>query len=206
MLKKVIKHIILVLKHKWVVFKLCCRVGLVWRRLVHDISKFTPTEFFESAKYYVGTRSPVVEARKSKGYSNAYFHHMGRNMHHFKYWQDMELPEVAIVIPYKYVVEMVCDNLAAGIVYNGKNWRQDTQYNYWQKHRKKVIANPKIDNFLTEVFSQVKDYGISKTLTRKNMKELYKKYCIDDKTEYIYEFKGEWKKVNNQYESKSYNS
>ena len=30
---------------------------------------------------------------------------------------------------------------------------------------------------------------------RKKIEELYKKYCIDDKTEYIYEFHGEWKKA-----------
>ena len=56
-------------------------------------------------------------------------------------------------------------------------------------------VNPKIDNFLTEAFLQVKENGIEKTLTKKNMKELYKKYCIDDKTEYRYEFKGEWKEI-----------
>ena len=194
MVANIIKHTCTVMKHKWIVFKLCCRVGIPWRGLVHDLSKFSPTEFCESVKYYQGTCSPTVKEIKDKGYSDVYFHHIGRNKHHEEYWLNMRIPQVAPVIPYKYVVEMVCDNLAAGIVYNGKNWTQGTQYDYWMKKRKNVIVNPKIDNFLTEAFLQVKEKGIENTLTKKNMKELYKKYCIDDKTEYVYEFKGEWKK------------
>ena len=55
--------------------------------------------------------------------------------------------------------------------------------------------NPKCEKFLTDVFTQVKDQGIDKTLNKKNIYNLYKKHCIDDKTQYKYEFHGEWKKV-----------
>ncbi len=195
LIKNAIKHFKTIMKHKWIVFKLCCKVGIPWRGLVHDLSKFSPTEFRESSKYYVGVHSPIPEARKAKGYSETYLHHVGRNKHHVEYWIDMELPQKAIVIPYKYLVEMVCDDLAAGMVYNGKNWTNDTQYNYWMKKRQRTIINPKTDHFLTEVFLEVKRDGINKTLTKKNMKKLYKKFCIDDTTDYIYEFKGEWKKA-----------
>lgn len=34
-----------------------------------------------------------------------------------------------------------------------------------------------VDKLLIDVFTQVKDNGIDKTLKRKNIKELYKKYC-----------------------------
>lgn len=195
MIKNVIKHFMTILRHKWVVFKLCCRVGMPLRGFLHDLSKFSPTEFGESIKYYTGKHSPILEARQDKGYSEAWIHHKGRNKHHLEYWTDFEVKQVAIVIPYKFLVEAVCDNLAAGIVYEGKNWTTSTQYNYWLKKRGNVIVNPKVNNFLTEVFLQVKNSGIKKTLTKNNMKELYKKYCIDDKTEYIYDFNGEWKKV-----------
>ena len=46
MLKKIWKHFKLITKHKWIVFKLCCRVGMPWRGLIHDLSKYSPTEFF----------------------------------------------------------------------------------------------------------------------------------------------------------------
>ena len=52
--------------------------------------------------------------------------------------------------------------------------------------------NPKVQNFFDEVFLEVKEKGIEKTLIKENIKSLYEKYCINDKTEYRYEFHGEW--------------
>ena len=50
------------------------------RGLLHDMSKYSPIEFFESVKYYQqGKRSPIEAAKEDKGYSNAWFHHRGRN-------------------------------------------------------------------------------------------------------------------------------
>lgn len=121
-------------------------------------------------------------------------HHLGRNKHHIEYWVDVDSKEKAFVIPYKYAVEMVCDTMAAGIVYEGKNWTRSTQYDYWMKKRDILIVNPKIDNFLTAFYTQIKQDGLDKTLTKKNMKKLYNKYCVEDKTNYVYEFKGEWRK------------
>lgn len=195
MLKNILKHAKLVLKHKWLVFKFCARLGFPFRGLMHDMSKFSIEEFGESVKYYNGKKSPIQIARENQGYSRAWLHHKGRNKHHDEYWVDLNSRDVAPVIPYKYAVEMICDKIAAGIAYNGKDWKPETQYNYWQIEKDKVILNPKVNNLFIEVFRQVRDDGLDKTLTKKNIKDLYKKYCIDDKTNYKYEFHGEWKKV-----------
>lgn len=194
-LKGMIKHFILVSKHKWLVFKFSLRLGIPLRGLLHDLSKFSLEEFGESIKYYDGKISAIVVCKKENGYSKAWLHHKGRNKHHDWYWVDLDTEEVAPVIPYKYMLEMICDKLSASITYNGKNWTQRSEYDYWMVERTKIIMNPKVDNFLTEVFTQVKDYGIDKTLTKQNIKGLYKKYCIDDKTKYRYEFHGEWKRI-----------
>ena len=61
---KIFKHTKLVLKHKWVVFKLCCKIGIPWRGFLHDWSKFSPTEFFESIKYFSGDRSPISNCKR----------------------------------------------------------------------------------------------------------------------------------------------
>ena len=196
MIKNIIGHTKTVAKHKWIVFKLACRAGIPWRGFVHDLSKFSPTEFGESVKYYVADNSWLDKYVSYKGYSDAWLHHKGRNKHHLEYWIDFDAKPVVPVIPYKYAVEKVCDDLSAGMVYNGKNWKQDTQYNYYMLQREKVLVHPKIDNFLTEVFLQVKRNGVKQTITQKNMKTLYKKHCIDDKNKYIYIVeKGEWKKL-----------
>ena len=72
---------------------------------------------------------------------------------------------------------MICDKLAAGIVYQGKNWTKEYQLSYWEKERKKVRANEKIQAFIEAVFVQVAKDGIDKTLTKNNIREIYKKYC-----------------------------
>ena len=194
-LSNIFKHIKLVSKHKWLVFKFSCRLGIPLRGLMHDLSKFSPEEFIESVKYYDGKVSPITKCKKAKGYSKAWLHHKGRNKHHSQYWVDLNAKEVAPVIPYKYIAEMISDKLAASITYNGKEWTNASEYEYWQKEKTRIIMNPKVENFLTTLFEQVKNEGIDKVINKKNVKELYKKYCIEDETKYIYEFHGEWKKV-----------
>ena len=174
----IFKHLKLVLKHKWVVFKLSCRIGIPWRGFLHDLSKFSLEEFGESAKYYNGHGSPITICKKEKGYSKAWLHHKGRNKHHPEYWIDLTLPEKTVIMPYKYAAEMICDKLSAGIVYNGKSWTPNTQIEYYNRERQKTLINPHIDNFMRDVFTQVSKKGINKVLTKSNVKELYEKYCI----------------------------
>ena len=182
-LANAVKHFSLITRHKWVVFKLCCKAGIPWRGLVHDLSKYSPTEFWESAKFYNGHMSPIILARRKYGYSKAWLHHKGRNKHHSEYWYDpMAKPEMPI-IPYKYTVEMICDNLAAGIIYNGKRWRKDTQLKYWIKRQNEQPLNEKNKAMLTEVFTQISINGIDSVINRKNLKKLYEKYCLEDKKE-----------------------
>ncbi len=170
---KAIKHFKLITHHKWVVFKLCCKIGEPWRGLVHDLSKYSITEFKASVNYYTGTCSPITGEKKANGYSEAWLHHKGRNKHHTEYWVDHLAPEPTPVIPYKYAAEMICDKLAAGIVYQGKNWTKEYQLLYWEKERDKMEMNPKIRNFVTAVMTEVSENGLNKTLTKKNIKKLY---------------------------------
>ena len=80
-------------------------------------------------------------------------------------------------MPYKYAAEMVCDKMAAGIVYEGKNWTPSTEINYYMKEREKELINPQIDKFMLEVFTQVEEKGLDKTFTKENIKNIYNKYC-----------------------------
>lgn len=170
------KHFKLITKHKWVVFKLCCMAGEPWRGLVHDLSKYSPTEFLESIRYYVGNHSPITEAKKDKGYSESWLHHKGRNRHHAEYWVDELAPNKTPIIPYQYTVEMICDKLAAGITYQGKKWTKEYELGYWLKERDKIVMNDKIKDMITEVLEQVSEKGLKPVIKSKNLKELYKKY------------------------------
>ena len=145
---------------------------------MHDWSKFSTTEFWESVKYFDGHKSPITVCKAKTGYSKAWLHHKGRNKHHYQYWTDLSLPGKTVIMPYKYAVEMVCDQLAAGMTYNGEKWTQNTQLEYYMDKERKNLINPQIDKFLIATLTEISKKGINKTLTKKNMKKIYEKYCI----------------------------
>ncbi len=174
--KNIVGHFHTVNKHRFLVFKLCVKAGIPFRGLVHDLSKYSLTEFFESVKYYTGKCSPIRLCKDNNGYSKAWLHHKGRNKHHFEYWLDLNAPEKTPVIPYKYTVEMICDTLAAGMTYKGKDWYPEYQLEYFNTKTPKEYINTKIQDVLYEVYSQVAKNGIKKTINSKNLKSIYNKY------------------------------
>lgn len=177
MLKKIWLHFKLITKHKWHVFKLSIKAGIPFRGLIHDLSKFSPTEFIESCKHYQGNRSPITVTRIEKGYSEAWLHHKGRNKHHIEYWYDWNTKEVP-VIPYKYAVEMLCDHIAAGKVYKKKEWSKEYPLKYWNEiETVRHLYNPKTEKFITVIKEEIAKEGINKIMNKKHLKEQYEKYC-----------------------------
>jgi len=179
MIKNLVLHFNLVNRHRFKVFKLCCKAGIPFRGLVHDLSKYSPTEFFESVKYYQGSYSPIHNCKKENGYSKAWLHHKGRNKHHHEYWYDYAAPSKSALIPYKYTVEMICDTLAAGMTYQGKNWTNDYQLKYYLKDKKLKHINPKIDAILLEVYEMVSKKGVDEVINPKTLKKIYYSHVGD---------------------------
>ena len=139
------KHLATINKHKWIVFIHCVKAGIPVRGLLHDLSKYSPTEFIPGAKYFLGTKSPTEREREIYGYSRAWMHHKGRNKHHFEYWTDYN-PKTrkmgAVKMPIKYVKEMFCDRVAAGKVYLGKSYTNDNPINYYNGGNAKNMMHP----------------------------------------------------------------
>lgn len=169
------KHLKLINKHRLEVFKLCAKCGLFWRGLVHDLSKYSRVEFFESVKYFVGTRSPIGEARKSQGYSLAWIHHINKNKHHFEYWYDAK-NKTQINIPYKYAVEHICDTIAASKCYNKNNYNQALPLNYWLKQKESEPINECMKAFFTKVLNDLANFGEKKIINKKYLKQTYKDF------------------------------
>ena len=157
-----IKHFKTVCKHKAVVFHECRKCGLWWRGLVHDLSKFSPTEFVPSARYFQGNKSPIEAEKRVKGYSLAWQHHMGHNPHHWEYWIDYGKDGgiITVKIPFKYVVEMVCDWIGAGKVYSGENWTQDAPLDYYNRVRKGRYFHPETEALLLGFLKCIRDEGL----------------------------------------------
>lgn len=159
-LKNTWLHFKKVCTHKFWVAYYCFKAGLYWQGLMHDMSKFSWVEFWESVRYYQGDRSPINACKEDKGYSLAWQHHKGRNMHHYEYWTDRyDDGTVALEMPYKYALELVCDWLGAGRAYFGKDFTYAKEWEWWRK--KIETTHPKMNqqtaNFVDHVFWNLKD-------------------------------------------------
>jgi len=83
------KYFLYLIKHKWYVFIECCKMGIWYRGLLHDLSCLLPSEFLLSAKYFLGCS--CGQAYLPKAYSDPEFdlvriRHHKRNGHHWQHW------------------------------------------------------------------------------------------------------------------------
>ena len=171
---KLVKHLGVVNKHRFMVFKLCCKCGLFWQGLWHDMSKYSLSELKESVKYFTdGKKSPLGTAREQQGYSLAWLRHKGRNKHHIEYWYDEHNKE-NMVIPYKYVVESLCDKIAATKCYRKAEYKAQDVLDYWNKEKQRFHLNPKIEKFFDDVLLDLVNLGEKTVLNKKYLKAKYK--------------------------------
>ena len=152
-------HLKTVCVHKWWVFYYCCHFSIPFRGLIHDMSKFSPSEFFESVKYYSGTRSPIDACKEDNGVSNAWMHHKGRNRHHYEYWQDnFDNGGECVRMPFKENLEMLCDYLGAGRAYMGNTFSYGAELSWWNlKCEKPLAMHPVNKEFITRMLTALKD-------------------------------------------------
>lgn len=152
------KHLCKVLIHKFWVMYYCCKYGIIWQGITHDISKFSFTEFLESYKYYVGNSSPINEAFKDKGYSKAWIHHFHKNPHHFEYWVYItDNKVIPLKMPNKYVLELCCDWLGAGRAYMGKSFTIEKEKDFVINKLNKVssLIHPDTKQQIQEFFNKL---------------------------------------------------
>lgn len=112
------KYLHYLLTHKFYVFIECCKRGIWWRGLLHDLSCFLPSEFLLSSKYFLNKPN---QSYKKEAYSDPKFdlvrllHHQ-RNGHHWQHWVlILDSGKMrAVEIPEKFIKEMWCDWVVAG--------------------------------------------------------------------------------------------
>lgn len=161
-MKNLIGHFVTITKHRHLVIKHCKKAGILWQGLRHDLSKYSPTEFFPGIKYYTGQRSPNEGERAENGYSLAWIHHKGRNRHHFEYWTDYNPVSKRIEpvpMPINYVAEMFCDRVAAGKIYNGDKYTDDSPLDYFMKAKHRRVIHPETSDLLESLLVMLKDHG-----------------------------------------------
>ena len=131
------RHFRTINHHRMLVMKGCFKVGLYRQGLLHDLSKYSLSEFLVGCRYYQGTRSPNNAEREDIGYSRAWLHHKGRNRHHYEYWIDYSTdPNEGIIgmkMPVRYVIEMFIDRIAAAKTYRGSEYEDTYPLQYYEK-------------------------------------------------------------------------
>ncbi len=138
------KHFCTITHHKMLVMRGCFQVGLYRQGLLHDLSKYSPTEFRVGCRYFQGNMSPNNAERAAVGYSSAWLHHKGRNKHHLEYWIDYGIPDenapssgehkglCGMKMPIKYVVEMYIDRISASKTYQKEKYKADSALRYYE--------------------------------------------------------------------------
>ena len=130
---KYLRYANYVWRHCWFVRRACWAKGLYWQGLIHDLSKWRPSEFFPYARFFYGPKPPK---RNITGYYKptdtgndafdyAWLLHQKRNPHHWQFWI---LPEdeggvKVLSMPPCYRLEMLCDWYGASMAqgYSGKS-------------------------------------------------------------------------------------
>lgn len=142
-----LKYLWLTTKHKAFVF----RAGLktkapLWRLIIHDWSKYLPSEAPHYGRQFFGDQSDPL------GFSYAWLHHQRNNPHHWEYWVpvtghnrggygDLE----PLPMPDWAVREMVADWYGASRAYEGRwPWTFNTIFEWtwfdqnWPKIRRRI--------------------------------------------------------------------
>ena len=159
--KRFFGHLSTVMKHRAMVRKLCFKFGLYWQGLTHDLSKYSHTEFFNGVKFYTGTKSPHVGERIAYGYSKAWLHHKGCNKHHAEYWCDIRQngKTEPIDMPREYFIEMICDRVAAAMIYLGDKYTDSSPLEYYLSHKDENQFSENTRNKLEFALTYISEYG-----------------------------------------------
>ncbi|MBQ3601908.1 MAG: catalase [Lachnospiraceae bacterium] len=162
----IFRHFGTITKHRHEVIRNCFHAGIGWQGLFHDLSKYTPSEFFVGVKYYQGFRSPNEGERDAYGFSKAWMHHKGRNKHHFEYWTDYN-PKTKLMspvkMPTKYVIEMFCDRVAASKIYLKESYTNQSPLSYFENGKKRRIIHPETSALLEELLVMLANKGEKQT-------------------------------------------
>ena len=161
-----IKHFVTITRHRNKVMLHCFKAGIPIKGMLHDLSKYSPSEFLAGVKYFQGNRSPNEMERELFGYSSAWLHHKGRNRHHFEYWNDVSPVTKRyepVKMPIKFFKEMFCDRVAASKIYQGKNYTDAHPFNYFDRGNARLYLHPETAALLEKCLIMLRDEGEKKT-------------------------------------------
>lgn len=161
-IKNFFGHLKTVTRHRNKVIVHCFKAGIIWRGLMHDLSKYSPSEFIPGVRYYQGIRSPNEMEREIVGYSKAWMHHKGRNRHHFEYWTDYNMKSKKIEpvkMPDIFIYEMFCDRVAASKIYMKNKYNNSCPYEYFMAAKSRRTIEQETSDKLETLLRMLAEKG-----------------------------------------------
>ena len=156
-------HFSTITRHRNLVRKHCFQIGLYWQGLTHDLSKYSPEEFWTGVRYYQGNRSPMRLSVRPWGIPGPGFTiragtstimSIGLTFSNHK-----EEGLVGNKMPLRYVAEMVCDRIAACEVYKGKAYTSAAPLEYYEYTKNYITIHPRTRALLEKLLHMLKDQG-----------------------------------------------
>ena len=160
-MKKYFKNLAYILEHKLNVFIEGRKLGLgAWQLLMHDMSKFSKSEWSGYAKFFFNpgfgaqyfppcktgdfrfTNIKVKNDKIKELFNLAWLNHKHCNKHHWQYWLDIKDHKIVpLEMPIKYEKEMLADwNAMSRKFHKGKNTRLATKE--WYEKQTDIILHP----------------------------------------------------------------
>jgi hypothetical protein len=140
---KHLQYLWYLLRHKWFVFYAGMFVthAPFWRLVVHDWSKFMPSEWFPYVEKFYGdwrTRAEKLpeDDQMLAAFDRAWLHHIHLNAHHWQHWilREDDGATKVLQVPDAFLREMVADWMGAGRAITGK-WEAKSWY---QRNKHKI--------------------------------------------------------------------
>lgn len=137
-----------VIRHKWLVFIECAKEGLIYRGIVHDISKFSRAEWcaYVDKFFREKRKSEVIDTQ----FKVAWEHHFMRNTHHWDHWchdslglRPHQLEKIpAVLMPREDMMEMICDWRAMTVARHGYKDMHERTRNWYLSQQDKMNMHP----------------------------------------------------------------
>ena len=148
-----------IIRHKWFVLKAGMKyfpsLHLLYRLLVHDLSKLSPCEYIAYAKCFYKPDGSK-QYNEDTNFCLAWNHHQKRNLHHWQYWvlkydrgenEFLPMPDI-------YIKEMVADWVGAGMAVTGK-W--DNVFEWYKKANISKFFHPETKEKVENLLDQLKE-------------------------------------------------
>jgi len=153
----------LTLKHKWYVYQAGRRTKApLWRLIIHDWSKFTPSELpAYGRQFFTLQKGPPGE------FEAAWLHHQNLNPHHWEFWiprsahdRSSGQADEPLPMPEHFVREMVADWLGAARAYEGAFPRRFGEWDFLKKKLPQMRLHEETSALVFRVLREVFPYDV----------------------------------------------